>query len=207
MVATLSAMRARIVRLAAAICVGMTAAIAPPTASVGLTCIRHVDVEQSAREALAGNHPSWADAYIVGRVEGIARPLHAPMTLTVVPTHVFSGDPADRIRLAARADGPPDPNAWQIGSLYFLAVTDAPELEEVSGLVAPCAPNFRITATEQIDRLVDAAPDVDIREEIPAAASSDSIPTVAVAIASASALIGFAGWLAFGRRARRDRRA
>jgi hypothetical protein len=192
-------------RLTAALLGAMAIALSSVGVSFGLTCVQHADIERAAREALGGDHPSWAGAYIVGRVDGIEHPLHAPLTLNVTPTHVFRGDHADRIRLAARSDGPPDPSSWRIGGHYFLALTDAPELEGVDGLVAPCAPNFRITTAEQLDRLVRAAAGVEVREDVLRLASAEAPFGFPVVLALAAGVIGVGCWLAFGRRSRTGR--
>jgi hypothetical protein len=195
-------MRHRILRLTASILGATAIGLSSLGLSFGLTCVQHADVEQAAREALDGQHPLWAGAYIVGRVDGIEHPLHAPLTLTVTPTHVFGGEPADRIRLAARSDGPPDPSSWRIGGHYFLALTDAPELEGVEGFVAPCAPTFRITTAEQLDRLIRAAASVEVREEVLTLSSAEAPFGFPIIPALAVGVIGVGSWLAFGRRSR-----
>lgn len=180
----------------------MAIALSSVGVSFGLTCVPHADVERAAREALEGDHPLWAGAYIVGRVDAIERPLHAPLTLRVTPTHVFGGDLADRIRLAARSDGPPDPRSWRVGGLYFLALADAPELEGIDALVAPCAPNFRITTAEQLDRLILVAAGVEVRDDGVSLASTDAPLGVPIVLGLAAGVIGVGSWLAFGRRSR-----
>jgi hypothetical protein len=201
-------MRHRTVRLAVWTMAAMAFALSSPSDVIGLTCARHADVERAAREALTGDHPSWAAAYIVGRVEAIERPLHAPLVLTVTLTHIFDGDLADRVRLAARSDGPPDPASWQIGGHYFLALQGAPELEGVAGLVAPCAPNFRITAPDQLDQLIGAAPAVEVREgAVQISAGSEWPAGTAVVLGAAAAVIGLGSWLAFRRDLRKHHRA
>jgi hypothetical protein len=197
-------MRQPILRLAATVGT-MVIALQSPAGSLGLTCIQHPDVERAAREVIAGHHPSWAEAWIVGRIDRIEHPVHAPITLTVTPTHVFAGELAPRIRLAARSDGPPDPSSWRVGAHYFLALADAPELEGVDGLVSPCAPNFRITTAEELGRLIGAAPNVEVRdEELPL---SSGMPfDVPVFMGLTVGIIGLGGWLAFGRRSHTGRR-
>lgn len=193
-------MRQPILRLTVATLGALAIALHAPGVASGLTCVQHPDIERAAREAVAGEHRSQAAAYIVGRVDGIAHPLHAPIMLTVTPTHVFAGDLADRIQLAARSDGPPDPTSWRVGAHYFLALADAPELEGADGLVAPCSPNFRITTAEQLDRLVDVAPGVEVRHDVASLSSPDAPLGFPLVLGLAAGVIGLGSWLAFGRR-------
>lgn len=199
-------MRQLILRLIAATLGAVVIALYSPGESLGLTCVQHPDVERAAREAIAGDHPSWAGSYIVGRVDEVEHRFHAPVVLTVTPTHVFAGDLADRIQLAARSDGPPDPSSWRVGAHYFLALADAPELDGADGLVAPCAPNFRITTAEQLDRLVDVAPGVEVRDDVPSLSSPDAPLDFPIVLGLAVGVIGLGSWLAFGRRSRSGHR-
>lgn len=196
-------MRPRIACLIIGLLSAPAISLLSPAAGVSLTCAPHPDLERAALEAVAGDHPSWADAYIVGRVDEIQHPPFDGIRLSVTPTHVFSGDIADRIRIAARSDGPPDPASWSIGAYYFLALAGESELDGVSGLVAPCAPNFRITTTEQLDRLIGAAPTVEVRDEVSLSASDPGLGAVVV-LGAAASVIGLWSWVAF-RRPRRER--
>ncbi len=187
-------------RIAFAVVVFAALGVASSAGAVGLTCARHEDVVVAAEEALVSDHPLRGTSYIVGRVDEIRRGAHAPITLVVTPTHQFSGDQPDRLRLAARSDGPPDPAGWEVGGFYFLALVEAPDVDGADRLVAPCAPNFLITSADQLDRLMRAAPAVELRDVAPTFASVLGPPLpIFVALTLATA-IGIGSWLAFARR-------
>lgn len=134
----------------------------------------------------------------MGRLDAIGGGRLEPLALTVTPTHVFSGDHGQRIRLAARSDGPPTPASWAIGALYFLALDASSGLEGVDALVAPCAPNFRIVTVGQLERLLREAPTVEVRESAATLPSSDADgPSWLLGAAVGAAGIGT--WLAFRR--------
>ena len=177
--------------------------LASGSAVDGLSCVGHEDVQQAAAEAVAGEHPLWADAYIVGLVESVEREGLKPITLVVTPTHAFGGDIPQRIWLKARSDGPPPPEFWRVGEHYFLGLEHARTIEDVNATVAPCAPNFRVTTSDELDRLVQAATTVEIRS-VGASVAPPEAPHGTVAILGlAVAATGVAAWLAFRRRSRR----
>jgi hypothetical protein len=150
---------ARVVSVTAVIALGCSAWGASDVSA--LACVERPDDETAAREAINGEHPDWASGYIVAVVEGVQSD-GGLLAVTVRPTHVFAGTYAERMTLRARSDGPPDPEMYRVGRSYFLSLGRVgPPSDEL--LVQPCAPNFAVTA-EQLDRLVDAAPRVEIRE-------------------------------------------
>jgi hypothetical protein len=176
--------------------------LATAASTMGLSCVVHEDVQSAAEEAVAGEHPGWADAYVVARLDEIELRDGEPITLTVTPTHVFGGRVGTTIRLGARADGPPPPADWTIGELYFLALSEVREVEAVEAVVAPCAPNFRITDQDAFDRLIRAARTVEVRQPEAELVSTDLPSGVVVGISLAA--IGLGSWLAFRRRSRSD---
>lgn len=158
-----------------------------------LSCVGIPDQEAAAREAINGVHPLWASGYIVAVVENI-RSSERELSIVVRPTHVFSGEYPEQLRLLARSDGPPDPSMFQLGRAYFLS------LDQVEGsdglLIQPCAPNFAITA-EQLERLIDAAAHVEVREPgVPAANSGPPIwaITAGVIVLMLAAGVGMIVW-------------
>ena len=146
-------------------------------------------------EAVGGDHPLWADSYVVGRIDSVATPEHDAVRLTLTPTHAFGGGPQQPLRLAARSDGPPDPSIWDVDDLYFVSLSGSEGVDGADAVVAPCAPNFRIADADQLDRLIDAAESVTILE--PDAVPQSSLPVpLLVGLIGASA-IGLVSWLAF----------
>ena len=187
-------------RLAAGV---LTAALLPFFSGprvMALSCIGHDDLLVAAEELVAGEHPGWADTSIVGRVDTIERAEFAPIILVVTPTHVFGGDVPDGIRLAARSDGPPDPQSWTVGAHYFLALETASGVEGLSAIVAPCAPNFVIETADELERLVSAAAEVEVREPGIAQSSSDLHLGTTLAIGLGVGMIGLGSWLTYRRR-------
>ena len=187
-------------RLAAGVLSAALLALLSGPRVMALSCVGHDDLLVAAEELVAGEHPRWADASIVGRVDTIERAEFAPIILGVTPTHVFGGDVPDVIRLAARFDGPPDPQSWTVGAHYFLALETASGLEVVSAIVAPCAPNFAIETPGELERLVSAAADVEVREPGIAQSSSDFHLGTTLAIGLGAGMIGLGSWLAYRRR-------
>lgn len=190
-------------RFAAGVLGAATIVLLPGTSVVALSCVRHDDLLVAAQELVAGDHPGWADASIVGRVDAIERSDLAPIILAVTPTHVFSGDVPDAIRLAARSDGPPDPQLWTVGAHYFLALESSSGLEGIGAIVAPCAPNFAIENADDLALLVRAAPSVEVRDPGMPQTSSSSAPGRTFAIGAGIVMAGLGSWLAFRRRPRR----
>lgn len=126
-----------------------------------LSCVELPDEVTAAQEAINGKHPAWAMGYTVAVVESISRPRDS-LSLTIRPTHVFSGEYPERLTVRARPDGPPDPRLFRLGSSYFLSLGRVgPSSRDL--LIQPCAPNFEVTA-EQVEQLVDVAPHVEIRQ-------------------------------------------
>lgn len=158
--------------LLALVSAAVAAMLLGATEAQALSCVGIPDEEAAAREAINGEHPLWASGYVVAVVENI-RSSERELSIVVRPTHVFSGEYPEQLRLLARSDGPPDPSMFQLGRAYFLS------LDQVEGsdglLIQPCAPNFAITA-EQLERLIDSAPHVEVREPgVPAANSGPPI--------------------------------
>lgn len=194
-------------RLAAGVLSAALLALVSGPRVMALSCVGHDDLLVAAQEVVAGDHPGWADASIVGHVDAIERAEFAPIILAVTPTHVFGGDLPDAIRLAARSDGPPDPQSWTVGAQYFLALETASGLEGVDAIVAPCAPNFVIETADELDRLVSAAATVEVREpRIPQTSSTFNLGTT-LAIGLGLGVIGLGSWLAFRRRSRSAERS
>jgi len=165
--------------------------------ATALSCVHHEDQVVAAAEAIGGDHPLWADAYVVGRVDSVTASEHDAVRLTFTPTHAFGGGPQQPLRLAARSDGPPDPSIWDVEGLYFVSLTEPDGVEGADAAVAPCAPNFRIADADQLDRLIDAAQSVTVLE--PDAVPHSSVPVpLLVGLIGASA-IGLQLWIAFGR--------
>lgn len=179
----------------------MLAGHAAASSATALTCIVHEDVVRAAEEALAGDHPLWADSYVIGRVEAIDREGPA-VRLRLAPTHVFDGDPSEPFEIAVRPDGPPDPSTWAVGQLYFVALSAGPEEDGTGTHVAPCAPNFWITDAEQLDRLLRAAPTLTVLEPVALGptARPDALPLIAASLGIG--VIAVVSWLVFraGRR-------
>jgi hypothetical protein len=166
-----------------------------------LTCIAHEDVRAAAREAVAGEHPHWADSYLVGRVEAVERIGLEPIVLTVTPTHVFGGGPhQEELRLAARQDGPPDPASWRAGSLWFLALDADEPIEGTDALIAPCAPNFEVADAHDLASLVAVASEVDVRDASRADSSSAGAPGVAFIVITGVFAVAATSLVAFRRR-------
>ncbi|HEX2141022.1 MAG TPA: hypothetical protein VHK28_01935, partial [Candidatus Limnocylindria bacterium] len=152
---------------------------------------------------VAGEHPLWADAYIVGRVESVEREELEPITLVVTPTHAFGGDVPQRMRLAARSDGPPPPDSWRVGEHWFLGLEHAGAIEDVNATVAPCAPNFRVTTSDELDSLVQAATTVEIRGVGASIAPAEAPPGTVAILGVSVVAMGIAAWVAFRRRSGR----
>ncbi len=163
-----------------------------------LTCADLGDGVAAAMEAVGGDHPLWADSYVVGRIDSVATPEHDAVRLMLTPTHAFGGGPKQPLRLAARSDGPPDPSIWDVDDLYFVSLSGSEGVDGADAVVAPCAPNFRIADADQLDRLIDAAESVTILEPGAVPQSSLRLPPL-VGLIGASA-IGLVSWLAFRRR-------
>lgn len=149
-----------------------------------LSCVERPDDEAAALEAVNGEHPLWAKAYIVAVVESISGDGEGLLSVAVRPTHVFAGEVPERLTLRARPDGPPDPGMFEPGRPYFLSLGS-----EVPGsgqpLIEPCAPNFKVSP-EQVERLVTVAPHVEIRDpEVP---TSNNPLVAGIAIAAAIGL-------------------
>lgn len=147
-------------RLAAAIAMAAIWGLRGGADVSALSCVERPEDEIAAREAINGEHPAWAMGYMVAVVESISR--EGDLSVAVRPTHVFSGEYPERLTLRARPDGPPDPAIFRPGRSYFLSLGHA---AAASGelLIQPCAPNFEVSP-EQVERLVDVAPHVEIRE-------------------------------------------
>jgi hypothetical protein len=176
---------------AAAILVAHVAA----SGSGALVCADHGGDEAAAMEAVGGDHPQWADGYVIGRVDAIDDLPHTGVRLTLTPTHAFGGAPREPIRLATRVDGPPDPSMWAVGAMYFLSVSGPEGVEGADGIVSPCAPNFRISDAGQLDRLVAAADSVTVLEDDVVVASAVPMPILGAFIGAVA--IGLVSWRAF----------
>jgi hypothetical protein len=169
---------------------------APGTAA--LSCVHHEDEVAAAIEAVGGDHPLWADSYVVGRVDSVATPEHEAVRLTLTPTHAFGGGPQQPLRLAARSDGPPDPAIWDVDGLYFVALSGFGGVGGADAIVAPCAPNFRIDDAAELERLIGAAPAVTVLEPDAVPPSGLPVPLLAGVIGASG--VGLLLWVAFGRR-------
>lgn len=116
-------------------------------------------VEDGAAQAVAGQHPLWADAYLVGRVVHINRPAvnWESTVLTVSVEVLFSSEFPASVELAIGPHGPDF--GYAEGRRYFLSIHRSIDPQTDHDLyLAPCAPTFEITWVEQLDRLLAASP-------------------------------------------------
>ncbi len=161
----------------------------------GLTCIALPNQEEAAIEFVRGEHPLWADGALVGTLEAIDRAAD-PMVLTIRPTIVFSGQYPVVLELGMRSDGPPPERIFHVGSSYFVSVT-AGGFDGPAQFVAPCAPNFEVAHQAQVQRLLEASPDADVRAAFQPAAQPQGPPLALLfALVGAGVVIGLS-WVSF----------
>lgn len=183
------------------VALAMLALAGTSSSASSLSCVDLPNLETAAVELVRGKHPLWADAALIGTIEAIDRSAD-PMLLRIRPAILFSGNYPVVAELGVRPDGPPDHRIFHVGSAYFLSVI-AGGPDGPASFVAPCAPNFAVTDESQVQRLVTASPDADIRAAVePAAFASTSPLPVIIVLAGALAATGLT-WQGYRSRYRR----